>query len=107
MSSENENRRHSHENGVFPQYNNGRLSQMTIYGNTFAYDYYVSEKESSKEIYNSIAQVIVDEVCLQQLANELYKIDRYEEEKRRKAIKKDVDKTKEMLNKDKDWCHRV
>ena len=107
MSSENENRRHSHENGVFPQYNNGRLSQITIYGDRFRIDRYISEKESLQEIYNSIAQVIVDEVCLQQLANELYKIDRYEEEKRRKAIKKDVAKTKEMLDKDKDWYHRV
>ena len=103
MSTENENGRPCHKNGVFPVYNNGELSGIYIYDDDYR-SFHQSSGKTSKQIFKNIKEIISDRFYLSQLRDIL--VDN-EIRKRYKKIKKDVAKTKEMLNKDKDWYHRV
>ena len=112
MSSKNENGIPYHKNGVFTIFHDGKLASIHIYDDRYKMYYNVSKGKSLEKIYNDIRGIIgrttsENRYYLGKLKKTLEDEEARKLQEQHKEIKKDVDKTTEMLNKDKDWYHRV
>ena len=112
MSSKNENDRPYHKNGVFPIFQDGKLASIHIYDDTYEMYYNISKGKSPKQIYKDIRGIVGRTTSGNRYyLGKLKEILEYTEDRKlqeqHKEIKKDVAKTKEMLDKDKDWYYRV
>ena len=112
MSSKNENDRPYHKNGVFPIFQDGKLASIHIYDDTYKTHYNVLKGKSPEQIYKDISGIIGrttlgNRYYLDQLKKILEDEEARKQQERFMGIKKDVAKTKEMLDKDKDWYYRV